>query len=275
MSKRTVAVAMVSVLLMGAGGSPAPVATETLDTTLLPHRALYKMSLESARNGSAVTGANGLMYYQWSDACDGWMTEQRFETNFVYNEAEDANISTTYTTWESKDGTQYRFNVRRKTNGQLEETYKGTASIPVAGKAGVANFVAPETSEVKIPAGSYFPTAHTLALLSAAKAKKPLFAATVFDGSEGEGLSEISAAIGAIRPVSGEIAITGRGDKPAVMWPVRMAFFTNKSDEAEPEYEMDSTMLPNGVTESMLLDYGDFKLRATLEKVELLPEPKC
>src|SRR6185369_14745859 len=77
--------------------------------------------------------------------------------------------------------------------GQLEEAYKGTATIPVPGKAGVANFVLPEKQKVDIPAGAFFPTSQTHALLAAANAHKPLFAATVFDGSEGKGLSEISA----------------------------------------------------------------------------------
>lgn len=275
MNNRILVLGLAAVVLTGAGGAPTPAVFEgPVTAPILPHRALYKLSLDYAKNGSPVIGVEGKMFYQLSDACNGWATEQRFDITFTYTEAEPASINTTYTTWESKDSTQYRFNVRRTTNGQLEEAYKGTATIPAPGKAGVANFVLPEKSKVDIPAGAFFPTAHTHALLAAANAHKPLFAATVFDGSEGKGLSEISAAITGRKAIPA-LARTGGESLPNVMWPMRMAFFERESQESVPEYEMETSLLPNGVTESMLLDYGEFRVKVSLDKVEPLPAPKC
>jgi hypothetical protein len=216
------------------------------------------------------------MYFQWADACTGWTTEQRLDLTLTFGEADPVTIGTNYTTWEAKDGKQFRFNMRVVTNGQTTEEYKGIATIPEPGKAGMAKFVVPEEKSVEIPPGTMFPTVHTQALLrQAERGGAPLFAATLFDGTKGDGLSEISAMIGRRQPTLPEGAKVGRANQPDVMWPVRMAFYEAKSQLPEPEYEMDSTLLPNGVTGSMVMDYGDYTVRMGLEKLETLPPTSC
>ena len=34
-------------------------------------------------------------------------------------------------------------------------------------------------------------------------------------------------------------------------------------------------LLANGVSSSMLIDYGDYSIKATLKKIEALPKPAC
>ena len=34
-------------------------------------------------------------------------------------------------------------------------------------------------------------------------------------------------------------------------------------------------LLDNGVSQDMLLDYGDYVIRATLDEIEALPKPAC
>ncbi|TWA83515.1 uncharacterized protein DUF1849 [Azospirillum brasilense] len=65
---------------------------------ILPHRAVYKMSLLSARNSSKVSDVRGRMLFEWADACDGWTTEQRFQLRFVYAEGDEMAMTTNYTT---------------------------------------------------------------------------------------------------------------------------------------------------------------------------------
>lgn len=247
---------------------------------MMPHRALYKMTLDSARNGSTVTGADGIMYFEWEDACTGWVIDQRMDLTFLHDNGDNVSIGSAYSTWEAKDGSRYRFTYRRLVNGELNESLRGSATMPEAGQPGLATYQGEESREVKLPAGTLFPTAHTIAMLNAAEHGDKLFNALMFDGTDTEGLSEISAVISKARPVQSELARTGwTADKKAEGFPIRMAFFSTSSDDGQPEsapdYEMDTAMLPNGVSEYLLIDYGDFKMRGTLEKVELLPAPKC
>ena len=45
---------------------------------IAPHRALYSMSLGSAKSDSGVVDARGTMAYEWGETCDGWTIEQRY-----------------------------------------------------------------------------------------------------------------------------------------------------------------------------------------------------
>ncbi|MBI1209375.1 MAG: DUF1849 family protein [Azospirillum sp.] len=241
---------------------------------IMPHRALYNMSLASTRRSSSVTDVRGKMMFEWADACDGWTIEQRFRLDFQYAEGEEVKMTTNYVTWEAKDGRSYRFNVRKLVNGQLDEEVKGAADLDKIDGLGRAHFEEPEPDDAELPAGTLFPTWHTVALIQQAMAGEKLFSRPVFDGADAEGLTEISAVIGektAIKDPSLNKALLG--GLPA--WPVRMAFFPIKSQSAEPEYEMTLTLLSNGVAQAMTIDYGDFTVNAVLESLEALPKPGC
>jgi hypothetical protein len=241
---------------------------------IAPHRAIYKMSLASARSSSSVADVRGRMMFEWADVCDGWTIEQRFQLRFFYSEGEQVDMNTNYATWESKDGHNYRFNVRKLVSGELDEELRGDAEVKGDGSEGVARYLRPETMEIKLPGGTLFPTSHTIEVLRRARAGEKLFGRTVFDGSDTEGATEINAALGLKTDMAPDQPI----DSDLVhgpVWPVRLAFFPLQSDAAAPEYEMSLRLHENGVAQSMVIDYGDFSVTAVLEKIEAIPRPRC
>ncbi|WP_144428214.1 cell envelope integrity EipB family protein [Azospirillum thiophilum] len=275
----TVGAALVAAISAGAllVASPAlaqPAATSmaAVGAKIQPHRAIYTMSLGSARNGSKVSDVRGRMMFEWADACDGWTTEQRFQLRFVYSEGDDMAMNTNYTTWEAKDGLRYRFNVRKLVNGELDEEVRGEANLKPDG-AGTAQFTKPEPQEMDLPAGTMFPTAHTLAIIDHAQRNDPFFTRTIFDGSDAEGPTEVSTVVG--KPGAPRESAKDPLLKVAKSWPVRMAFFPLQSEAAQPEYEMSLRLLENGIAESMQIDYGDFTVKAVLDKIEALPKSGC
>lgn len=271
-SARSVLCAVAGSLLLTVAGIPAARSADAA-AEILPHRAIYKMSLASARNSSKVSDVRGRMMFEWADACDGWTTEQRFQLRFVYSEGEEMAMNTNYTTWEAKDGLRYRFNVRKLVNGELDDDVRGEATLKKDGGPGVAHFVKPAEQDMDLPAGAMFPTTHTLAILDHAKAGEKFFTRVIFDGADAEGSTEVSTVIGQAVPTKQD------GAEPLLRgktgWPVRMAFFPTHSDAAQPEYEMSLRLLQNGVAESMQIDYGDFTVNAVLEKIEALPKSGC
>jgi hypothetical protein len=58
-------------------------------------------------------------------------------------------------------------------------------------------------------------------------------------------------------------------------WPVHLAFFANDYQQALPDYDTAMMLMDNGIVQSMLIDYGDFKVRAELVALEPLPKPAC
>jgi len=254
---------------------PVPrAAVQAAEQAIVPHRALYQMQLAGTRTGSSVTGVSGRMAFEWADACEGWTIEQRFQLTFQYAEGNRVEMVTNFTTWETKDGLSYRFNVRRLMNGEVDEEVRGDATTDPAGE-GRIRYIRPEAREEALPKGALFPTAHTLEILAAARSNERHLSRVVFDGSDNEGPTEVSAAIGTGgRP---RVTLSGPGGAllTGTMYPVRMAFFPVASGSPEPQYEMTLWLLENGVAEQILIDYGDFRVQGTLRELEALPTPRC
>src|SRR5580765_1873104 len=121
---------------------------------IMPHRALYTMSLGKAGGDAGVTGASGTMAYQWGETCDGWTVEQRYRLKMGYAESADVAIASNFVTWEAKDGLHYRFNQKEARNGADNEELRGTAKLDSAGQGGTAEFEKPEGKTFKLPPGA-------------------------------------------------------------------------------------------------------------------------
>src|SRR5919205_1421619 len=111
---------------------------------IAPHRALYTMTLGSARNDSGVVDARGTMDYEWGETCDGWTIEQRYRLKMRYAETADVDIVSSFVTWESKDGLRYRFNQKQTRNGEIDQEIRGEARLDGPGKGGVAELSKPQ-----------------------------------------------------------------------------------------------------------------------------------
>lgn len=245
---------------------------------ILPHRAIYELSLASTRNGSMVAGVDGKMSFVLGDACSGWTIEQKFDVRFQYAEGEDVRMSTSYVTWEAKDGRSYRFNVRKMVNGELDEELKGSATLS-GEDGGKVIYEKPDSKEIALRPGTMFPSAHTIRLLELAAAGEIFFARGIFDGSEPEGAAGVSAVVGGRKaPGTSDAAkidtavVDLRKDKG---WAVHLAFFPTDLSKPLPDYETSLLLLDSGIVQSMLIDYGDFKVNARLTSLESAPKPPC
>ena len=237
------------------------------------HRAVYKMTLGKTASGSTVVDAQGAMLMEWGDSCDGWTVEQRYRLNLHYNQGSESDIAVTFVTYEAKDGSTYRFFVERNRPMGGSENVSGRAERN-GETGGLASFAQPAPEKIDLPKDFMFPTEHTLAILTAAESGKRFLAARVFDGNEVEGAMEITAAIGSRISASAETDVPELLRRPS--WPVRLAFFGAKAQASgQPDYELGLRLYDNGIATDLKLDYGDFVVDATLEKVEALSDPGC
>ena len=254
----------------------ALLATPAQAVEVAPHRALYTLSLESAKPQSRVVGADGSLGYEWGESCDGWTIEQRYKLSLHNEDDPPVEINSSFVTWESKDGLSYRFNERKTQNGQADDEIRGTASLKSAGGPGTAVFEKPKAQNFDLPAGTLFPTAHTLLLIKKGHGGENFLSAEVFDGSTFDGATLISAVLGPTQPLS--TPSDSPVSSPLLLrpsWQVRLAFFPDANQEAQPDYELGMRLLANGVSSSMVIDYGDYVIRATLKQIEALPKPAC
>ncbi|MBV9858836.1 MAG: cell envelope integrity EipB family protein [Alphaproteobacteria bacterium] len=249
-----------------------PLAAAAAD--IAPHRALYAMSLGGTRTDSGVADARGTMAYEWGETCDGWTIEQRYRLKMRYAESQDVEITSNFVTWEAKDGTRYRFNQRETRNGEVDQEIHGEAKLDGPGKGGVAEFTKPQPQTLTLAPGVIFPSAHTILLIDKAQGGENFISRQVFDGATAENAVQVSAVIG---PKVEADADSGK-KSPLLQhpgWRVRLAFFPADPNAEKPEYELGMRLLDNGVSQDMVIDYGDYSIRAKLYDIEALPKPQC
>ncbi|MDA8229835.1 MAG: cell envelope integrity EipB family protein [Magnetospirillum sp.] len=240
--------------------------------TLAPHRAIYDMALASTKPGSGIVGANGTMSYEFADACDGWIVENRIAISYAYSEGGQAMTTTDFLTWESKDGLKYRFRLRDTRDGQITDEVEGTAELRGKGKGGVARYTRPEAMTIALPKGTLFPTEHTERLIAAARAGTRTFLRVVFDGSDTEGAYDVSALIGRPHIVEAKVS-SPLIDSPS--WPMRLAYFPVEGTESTPDFEMALDYHANGVAQNIVQSFKDFSLVGKLRSIEALPRHRC
>ena len=78
-------------------------------------------------------------------------------------------------------------------------------------------------------------------------------------------------------------AVIGAGKKSALpsgggeelRWPVSIAYFAMDGDDTLPQFEIAFDLSVGGVLSNVRLDYGEFTLKADLEKLETFARPDC
>ena len=239
---------------------------------LVPHRAIYAMELASTDSGSGIVSAHGTMSYEFVDACDGWVVENRIAIRYAYVEGGEADTTTDFVTWESKDGLKYRFRLRSTRDGQVTDEIEGVASLKGKGLDGNARYSRPEEMVKPLPKGTLFPTFHTRELVAEAERGGHSLHRVVFDGSDTQGAFDVNALIG--RTKSAE---TGKSfpQLGTPSWPIRMAFFPLDGDDAEPDFEMSVNYHDNGIAQSVTQGFKGFSLAGHLESLESMPKQAC
>jgi hypothetical protein len=270
MSARTfiIRLGLVAVFLC-LGGAEVP----ALAFEIVPHRAVYDLSFASGKGNSQVVDVTGAMEFEWEDACDGWSVSQRTAMSFSYQTGETVNLGWNLVTWESKDGQRYRFFIRNLENGEVKEEYRGEAHLDGPGQGGVADYTLPEGRKIQLPAGTLFPTAHTVALLKHIEAGETFFWATIFDGFDEDGVSDISAIVtknlGTEAGVAGRLPLLSAGPSNRI----HLAFFKHSNETTEPEHEQQLRLHMNGIVETITLDFGDFNVEGKLKELKELRPP--
>ena len=242
---------------------------------LVSHAATYDMRLSHSQNGGDIVGIRGTMTYKWLDACDGWTTTQKSDLNFLYQDGRTVDLGWSLNSWESKDGLRYRFFVGNTTDGKVTSELRGDAKLDGPGLGGVAHFSLPRESKLELPKGTLFPTGHTITLLSHLSAGDPLFYATVFDGTDVKGLSDISAVLAGTPGPEASMAAMSPLLAKGPVYRVGLAFFSPGGSQSTPEHEQTLSVYANGIVGRLSQDYGNFTVDAILTKVEPVPAAGC
>ena len=235
---------------------------------LLSHRAAYRLTLASPSGAAGVTAVQGGLVMEWRAECDGWISSQRLGFVAATDGGPGFSYDVRFSSWESRDNTKLRFNVRSFDGLEMREEFRGEAALAGSGADGLARYDAPEGTKLDLPAGTIFPTEHVRRLIEAARSGERVVTHAVFDGSGEDALANVNAVIG---PSRERTTATGTEAR----WPVNLAYYGTKVSDTLPDFQISFEMDDRGVLYDVMLDYGDFALKADLEKLEPMPAPDC
>lgn len=246
---------------------------------LAAHRAVYDLKLARAAPSSGVSHMTGRLVFEFlGDSCSGYVVNMRWVNRLFEEDGTGAVSDLRSSTWEAADGGAFGFNSTHYIGSSITETTRGMAHR-AGGREVAVELDAPVEKIMSFEGEVAFPTQHMLALIKAARAGRRILQKRVFDGSEdGDKVYETTAVIGAAaRPDHGEAEPLGAGQlKGLLTWPVTVAYFDIEvRGEAQPVYQHSFTLYENGVSDSLLLDFGDVALEGELRDIEFLPEADC
>ena len=261
-------------LTQGAKDAPAaaaPLAPLTA-RALASHRGVYSLTLDRARENATIVDVSGAMLFELIDACESWTTRQRFTMTLRDREGTELETGSDYATLESMDGRTLRFSLTQVTQGAVRSRVAGQAELTADG-SGVAHFSEPEVKELPIPPGTLLPNTHTIAALNAARAGQRLLVAPIFDGTTADGAQQTTTVLSpwqGPQPVPEAPSLSTLGSSR-----MRIAFFEPDGEQAggarTPSYEVSLRYFENGVADDMIMDFGDFTVRAKLVRLEDAP----
>jgi len=232
---------------------------------LAAHRAVYRLTLESSRGG--ITAAGGTMAFELTDACIGWATRQRLRITASTNEGRNIEIGSDYATLETKDSRSLRFNMRQTTDGAVTAETEGEARLSAG--AGEARYIEPEETTKPLPAGATLPNQHTIAIIEAARAGKKFLTLPLFDGTSAKGAQDTSIAIFGWDPPKPH-KFEALSKLPSAR--MRIAFFDQEKGNTTPDYELGIRYWENGIADDILMDFGEFVMKAVLTELAVLPD---
>jgi hypothetical protein len=241
-------------------------------TPLAPHLAVYRLSLTDQANvANPFAEVRGGLVIEWRLACDGWLSRQRLAFVGALQEGGDLGHDVRFSSWEALDGSRMRYSYRSYDDQQLQEEFRGEARLtPAAG--GVASFTTPSQRQVDLPPHTVFPTEHFRQVLDKAFAGERFVTHQVFDGAGFDALTQITTVIGQPRTIE---LLAGQGGERGRAWPVSMAYYDLHAPSDTPKFEAGFLLGEDGVIRDVVLDYGDFRLNAKLEKLQMIERPAC
>lgn len=262
--------------------SPLSAETPIASVKLAPHRAIYEMRLGDVRQGTAITEVTGRMVFEITGSeCEGYTQNMRFVMNMSNRDGSATLTDMRSSSWEDALARRYRFNVTNYKDQELEDSTNGTAVIE-DGKDGIKiNLQKPRQAEVKLQGQIAFPVQHSRMLIAAAREGKDSIESDVYDGSDkGEKVYSTTALIGKQRKGLGNESSNvknGAKLKDLASWPMTISYFDKGKDKTDalPVYEISFLFLENGVSDNLVIDYGEFTIKGNLAEIEFYEPTKC
>jgi len=264
----------------------APIsATQAQDAAvvLVPHRAVYDLSLGATRGNSQIVTVRGRILYDFDgNACQGYSLEFRQVSELDSGEGKISTSDLRSTTWEGADAKSFKFTSENFVDDKLVDSVDGHAERDATATAVDLN--KPLQKRLALDSGVVFPTEHMVRVIAAARAGKLILDFPVYDGSEtGDKVFDTLTVIGRKIAPDERMHADAAAAEPKLAsvarWPVTISYFEKnksaKNSEKTPTYAIGFELYENGISRALTLDYNDFVVTAKLTSLEIKQPKPC
>ena len=269
-------IASLSVAQGGEESAAAPVA-------LVPHRAIYDLSLGTTRSNSQLAGVRGRILYDFGgSACQGYSLEFRQVSELDTGEGKVSTSDLRSTTWEGADAKSFKFTSQNFVDENLVDSVDGRAEREPT-KTAVA-LEKPQQKTLSLAVGVVFPTEHMVRVIKAARAGQSVLSFPVYDGSETgdkvfDTLTVIGREIGPGERNHDDAAAAEPKLASVPRWPVTVSYFergkTDTDSEQLPAYAISFELYANGISRALALDYNNFVINGKLSSLDFKDAAPC
>ncbi len=271
-------------MIFGVSCGPASAQSESdRPLVLVPHRAIYDLSLQQTRGNSSIAAVRGRILYDFSgSACDGYSLTFRQVSEIDSSEGKQSISDLRSTTWEGADASRFKFTSQNFVDGNLVNAVDGHADHD--GKITAIDLHRPEHRTVDLGGSLVFPTEHMVRAIEAARAGKTILSFPVYDGSEnGEKVFNTLTVIGKQIAPGAREHDDAAAHEPKLAdvprWPVTISYFAKDkagdSGEQTPDYALGFELYDNGISRALTLDYNDFIVSGKLVSLDIKTPKPC
>ena len=250
---------------------------------LVPHRAIYDLSLGTTRGNSQLAGVRGRILYDFGGSvCQGYSLEFRQVSELDSGEGKVSTSDLRSTTWEGADARTFKFNSQNFVDENLVDSVDGHARRE-ASKTAVA-LEKPQQKSLSLAAGVVFPTEHMVRVIKAARAGQAVLSFPVYDGSEtGDKVFDTLTVIGhEIQPGErnhDDAAVDEPKLASVPRCPVTVSYFERGKAETNaeqlPAYAISFELYANGISRALALDYNTFVINGKLASIDIKDAKPC
>ena len=172
--------------LVFAFAAAMPVSAAT-DVDLVPHEALYALTLDQVKLGEEAESGAGQFLLRVEQRCTSWVLVSRLEFTLDFGGGRTLEIESSGNTEESLDGRSMRFAQEHRLNGQIVEAFKGRAALVDETEGGLALFDVPPDLRITLPPGTMFPVASAFETVKNYKKGEKFQSYLMFNGDSIEG----------------------------------------------------------------------------------------
>lgn len=249
------------------------------EVDLVPHRAVYEMTLSTTGDGNADASGKGRMVYEFRGAeCLGYSVSMRWVAEWADGEGGVSVEDLRYASFEDGEGDSFTFTSTRYRDRDLIEEMQASAKLGKGDMPGTVERTKPESASAELPPGTIFPTTHMRAVIGRALAGKTAATDQIYDVSESG--TSVYNTFTIVSPLSEKEQARSIESAPRLKglpaWSATVSYFLGDQEgEAIPEYEQTFSLFANGIATRMRLGTANVMIDAELSQLEFLKPSSC